>query len=146
MEMTVKNCKGIEGNQKFEKGKKKTGETVLFISIFYSGKNYSSTSKLRVKKKYNILTKTLIFHDNYMKPCDICHSYCEAKKLASYQKTSYVPLNGILQPKQRWIDMSKTSPSNKQKPQNLCKHLTFSHKYLARQTLGNSYKPSSMLN
>lgn len=51
MEMTVKNCKGIEGNQKFEKGKKKkTGETVLFISIFYSGKNYSSTSKLRVKK------------------------------------------------------------------------------------------------
>ena len=58
-----------------------------------------------------------------MKPCDICHSYCEAKKLASYQKTSYVPLNGILQPKQRWIDMSKTSPSNKQKPQNLCKHL-----------------------
>lgn len=23
MEMTVKNCKGIEGNQKFEKGKKK---------------------------------------------------------------------------------------------------------------------------
>lgn len=101
MEMTVKNCKGIEGNQKFEKGKKKTGETVLFISIFYSGKNYSSTSKLRVKKKYNILTKTLIFHDNYMKPCDICHSYCEAKKLASYQKTSYVPLNGILQPKQR---------------------------------------------